>query len=240
MEEKYMKRYPLRNVKNVRDLGGVPTLDGKVTKWGKFIRAASLDDSKDDDLAYLKKLGVTAIIDLRREGEINPKLSSIEKIKEEFDYYNISLAGDREFRKEDIERIIKKEVSIGRTYINLIDNYKAIRQIMEVFANNDGVSLFHCQEGKDRTGIISMILMGLSDVGRSDIIADYEISSALLGYIERYDEDDELSIFRITSPYNMREAYDYILRKYKTFDDYLLYAKVDRYTIDKIREKLAG
>ncbi|EEI83132.1 tyrosine-protein phosphatase [Anaerococcus tetradius] len=240
MEEKYMKRYPLRNVKNVRDLGGVPTLDGKVTKWGKFIRAASLDDSKDDDLAYLKKLGVTAIIDLRREGEINPKLSSIEKIKEEFDYYNISLAGDREFRKEDIERIIKKEVSIGRTYINLIDNYKAIRQIMEVFANNDGVSLFHCQEGKDRTGIISMILMGLSDVGRSDIIADYEISSALLGYIERYDEDDELSIFRITSPYNMREAYDYILRKYKTFDDYLLYAKVDRCTIDKIREKLAG
>ena len=55
MEEKYMKRYPLRNVKNVRDLGGVPTLDGKVTKWGKFIIAASLDDSKDDDLAYLKK-----------------------------------------------------------------------------------------------------------------------------------------------------------------------------------------
>lgn len=240
MVEKYMKRYPLKNIKNARDLGGVPTLDGKVTKWGQFIRTASLDDAKDEDLDYLRRLGVKTIIDLRREGEIDQNRKAIKKIKEEFNYYNISLAGDREFRKEDIERIIKKEVSIGATYRNLIDNYKAIREIMEIFANSDGVILFHCQEGKDRTGIVSMILMGLSDVARSDIIADYEISSAHLGYIERYDEDEEFSIFRITSPYNMKEAYDYVLRKYKTFDDYLLYAKVDRCTIDKVREKIAG
>ena len=85
-----------------------------------------------------------------------------------------------------------------------------------------------------------MILMGISNVARADIIADYEVSSAHLGYIERYDEEDPFSVFRITSPYNMKEAYDYILRKYKTFDDYLLYAKVDRETIEKVRKKIAG
>lgn len=43
MVKKYMKRYPLKDVQNARDLGGVPTLDGNVTNWGKFIRTATLD-----------------------------------------------------------------------------------------------------------------------------------------------------------------------------------------------------
>lgn len=240
MVKKYMKRYPLKDVQNARDLGGVPTLDGNVTNWGKFIRTATLDDAKDYDINYLKEMGVNRIIDLRREGEIAPHKESIDKIKKNFDYYNVSLAGDREFSQEDIDKIVNKEISVGASYRNLIDNYKAVKEIMEIFADNDGVSLFHCQEGKDRTGIISMILMGISNVARADIIADYEVSSAHLGYIERYDEEDPFSVFRITSPYNMKEAYDYILRKYKTFDDYLLYAKVDRETIEKVRKKIAG
>lgn len=240
MVKKYMKRYPLKDVQNARDLGGVPTLDGNVTNWGKFIRTATLDDAKDCDINYLKEMGVTRVIDLRREGEIEPHKEKIAKIKESFDYYNVSLAGDREFRQEDIDKIVNKEISVGASYRNLIDNYKAVKEIMEIFADNEGISLFHCQEGKDRTGIISMILMGISNVSRSDIIADYEVSSAHLGYIERYDEDDPFSVFRITSPYNMKEAYDYILRKYRTFADYLLYAKVDSETIEKVREKIAG
>lgn len=240
MVKKYIKRYPLKDVQNARDLGGVPTLDGNVTNWGKFIRTATLDDAKDYDINYLKEMGVTRVIDLRREGEIAPHKESIDKIKDNFDYYNVSLAGDMEFRQEDIDKIVNKEISVGASYRNLIDNYKAVKEIMEIFADNDGVSLFHCQEGKDRTGIISMILMGISNVARADIIADYEVSSAHLGYIERYDEEDPFSVFRITSPYNMKEAYDYILRKYKTFDDYLLYAKVDRETIEKVRKKIAG
>ena len=109
---------------------------------------------------------------------------------------------------------------------------------MEVFAKTEKAILFHCQEGKDRTGIISMILLGLANVARADIIADYEISSAYLGYIERYDEHEPLSVFRITNPYSMKEAYDYIERKYKTFEDYLLYAKVDQDIIDKVKNKL--
>jgi len=32
----YCKRLALDNVKNARDLGGVPTLDGNITKWNNF------------------------------------------------------------------------------------------------------------------------------------------------------------------------------------------------------------
>lgn len=235
---KYLKRYPLENIKNARDLGGVPTLYGKVTKWGKFVRSANLDDVKDNDINYLKDLGVETIIDLRREGEIDSSRESLKRVKEEFAYKNISLAADREFRQEEIDMIISKKLSVGASYRNLIDNYKAIKEIFEVFAQSQGAVLYHCQEGKDRTGIISMILMGLADVARSDIIADYEVSSAYLGYIERYDEDEPYSVFRITSPYNMKEAYNYVVRKYKSFDKFLSYAKVDDETIEKVRSMM--
>ncbi len=234
----HLKRLPLYNIKNARDLGGVPTIEGDVTKWGKLLRTATLDDITDDEIKYLKDYGVKSVIDLRRDSEIPFDDESHVKIKENFDFHHISLSPDIEFREEEIQRIIDRKVTIGYTYRNLIDNFPRVKEVMEVIANTDGITLYHCQEGKDRTGIISMILMGLAGVGRADIIADYEVSSAYLGYVERYDEHEPYSVFRITNPYYMKEAYEYITRKYNTFEEYLEYAKVDSETIEKVRRQI--
>lgn len=234
----FYRRLAIDNIKNARDLGGFPTLDGKVTSWGKFLRTATLDDAKDCDIKFLKDYGVKFLIDLRRESEIPFESQSYKKLQENFDYHHISLAPDKGLREKEIRQIINREISIGSTYRTLIDNYKKIREIMEVLSQDNGISLFHCQEGKDRTGIISMILLGLANVSRSDIIADYEISSAYLGYVERYDENEPYSVFRITSPYNMKEAYEYLIRKYESFEAYLAYAGVDKEIIEKLKEKL--
>ena len=189
-------------------------------------------------MEQLKKLNVSTIIDLRRINEIDFESESHKKIKENFDYHHISLAPDREFRKEEIEKIISGKISVGQSYRNLIDHYVAVKEIVEVLARAEGSVLYHCQEGKDRTGIVSMIIMGLADVARGDIIADYEISSAHLGYIERYDEDEPFSVFRITDPYYMKEAYDYVIRKYGSFEAYLLYAKCEQKDIDMLRSRI--
>ncbi|MDY3006174.1 tyrosine-protein phosphatase [Anaerococcus sp. AGMB00486] len=234
---KYLKRLPFESIKNARDLGGMPTLDGEITSWSKFIRSANLDDITDKDISLLKDLNVSTIIDLRRDDEVYKNHKRLEKINENFSYHQVSLS-PRAMRYEEIQRIIDKKDSIGKSYISIIDNYKAIRKVFEILADNDKVTLFHCQEGKDRTGIISMVLYGLANVARSDIIADYEISSANLGYIERYDQDEKGSIFRVTNPYNMKEAISYIIRKYQSFESYLYYAKLDRNSIDKLKKKL--
>lgn len=234
----FCRRLAIDNIKNARDLGGFPTLDGKVTSWGKFLRTATLDDAKDCDIKFLKDYGVKSLIDLRRESEIPFESQSYKKLLANFDYHQISLAPDKGLREKEIRQIINREISIGSTYRTLIDNYKKIREIMEVLSQDNGISLFHCQEGKDRTGIISMILLGLANVSRSDIIADYEISSAYLGYVERYDENEPYSVFRITSPYNMKEAYEYLIRKYESFEAYLAYAGVDKEIIEKLKGKL--
>lgn len=235
---RYLKRLDIDNIKNARDLGGVPTLDHRSTKWHEFFRTASLDDINDADMEQLKKLNISTIIDLRRINEIDFESESHKKIKENFDYHHISLAPDREFRKEEIEKIISGKISVGQSYRNLIDHYVAVKEIVEVLARAEGSVLYHCQEGKDRTGIVSMIIMGLADVARGDIIADYEISSAHLGYIERYDEDEPFSVFRITDPYYMKEAYDYVIRKYGSFEAYLLYSKCEQKDIDMLRSRI--
>ena len=235
---RYLKRLDIDNIKNARDLGGVPTLDHRSTKWHEFFRTASLDDINEADMEQLKKLNISTIIDLRRINEIDFESESHKKIKENFDYHHISLAPDREFRKEEIEKIISGKISVGQSYRNLIDHYVAVKEIVEVLARAEGSVLYHCQEGKDRTGIVSMIIMGLADVARGDIIADYEISSAHLGYIERYDEDEPFSVFRITDPYYMKEVYDYVIRKYGSFEAYLLYAKCEQKDIDMLRSRI--
>lgn len=235
---RYLKRLDLENIKNARDLGGVPTLDNRSTKWHEYFRAASLDDVEDVDINDLKDLNVSTIIDLRRENEIDFESDTHKKIKENFDYHHISLAPDKEFRKEEIDKIISGQITVGQSYRNLIDHYPAVKEIVSVLANAEGSALYHCQEGKDRTGIVSMIIMGLADVPRGDIIADYETSSAHLGYIENYGEDEPFSIFRITDPYYMKEAYDYVIKKYGGFEAYLLHAGVDSEDIEKLRRRI--
>ena len=235
---KYLKRIDFDNIKNFRELGGIPTLDKKSTKWHKIYRSACLDDSKDFEIEELKNLGISTIIDLRRNNEIDFDSKIYKKISTNFDFHHISLSPDEEFRREEIEKIITGKLSVGASYRRLIDHYKAIKEIMETIDKAEGSVLYHCQEGKDRTGIISMILLAIGGVARDDIIADYEVSSAYLSYIERYGEDEPYSIFRITDPYYMKEAYEYVIRKYGDFESYLKYAGLDQKVIKSLREKL--
>lgn len=234
---KYLKVLPFENIKNARNLGGYPTIDGEITSWKSFIRSANLDSCTKKDLDLLKDLNVSTIIDLRRDDEIKYHYEKIKILKEKFSHYNVSLS-PRPMRQEEIQRLIEKKDTIGKSYITLIDNFPAIKKIFEIMANADGSVLFHCQEGKDRTGIISMILFGLVGVFRTDIMADYEISSANLGYIDMYGQNENESVFRITSPYNIKEAMEYIQRKYENYDAYLEYAGVEKKIIEKIKEKM--
>ena len=94
----YCKRLALDNVKNARDLGGVPTLDGNITKWNNFLRTANLDDISDSEIKTLKDYGIETIIDLRREREIHFGSEEHKRIIDNFNFNHISLAPDNEFR----------------------------------------------------------------------------------------------------------------------------------------------
>ena len=58
----------------------------------------------------------------------------------------------------------------------LLENKTAIKETFEILAEAKGCTIFHCTAGKDRTGIIAMLILGLSGVSRKDIIANYEVT----------------------------------------------------------------
>ena len=56
---------PLVGAYNFRDLGGYPTNDGRVTRWGKLFRSDTLHELTEADLKVLRDVGLATIIDLR-------------------------------------------------------------------------------------------------------------------------------------------------------------------------------
>jgi protein-tyrosine phosphatase len=70
--ERYRK-LPLKGAHNFRELGGFETLDNRKVKWGLLYRSDALNELSDEDLEYLQRLKLNAIIDFRSPIERNDK-----------------------------------------------------------------------------------------------------------------------------------------------------------------------
>ncbi|MDR1690041.1 MAG: tyrosine-protein phosphatase [Clostridiales bacterium] len=242
MQKQYYVRLPLKKAYNVRDLGGYPTLSGGVTSWHKFLRADNLSGIEQADISFLKNYGVSAVIDLRSEDEIlafpNPFSAAIGVSYENIPLMNLSI--------HDILKSIGDNPSafLPAYYLSLIENSQtAIKEIFEFFAKHEnGCTLYHCTAGKDRTGIISVLLLWLADVGRFDIISNYEATYTNLRY--------NTGFLEVAAPYPKDVVYsraeyiepvmDYLQNEYGGSEGYLESIGVSKTDILKVKNKLTG
>lgn len=179
---KYYRRYPFKNAYNIRDLGGYPTSDGGITKFGIFYRADSLANLTSDEWLMLEQMNVKTIIDLRSTKE---KKSQSYVPLQSIQYFHMPLQDEKK-NSAVIENAIHNYAnedgfskSMSETYISLFkNNSHNIIQIMKTIVNavENGSVLFHCTAGKDRTGIIAALILYLCKVELTDISADYQIT----------------------------------------------------------------
>lgn len=230
MTEKVYKRYPLESLSNFRDLGGYPTKNGGITKYGVFFRSASMSNVSGKDLKVLKEMGIKKIIDLRYHSE-SREAPDVSLNDPEIDTKNISLMEPISLDEIEVNSDEVNTATLVRMYIKIIERCgKQIAKVIDELAKEPaGGTLFHCVTGKDRTGIIAMLLLSIAGVDDSDIIADYEISHI---YIKRF-------TFNITgSNYiNMQELIRYINNKYSSAIEYLFKLGVKEDTIDILRRR---
>ncbi|CAO5245169.1 tyrosine-protein phosphatase [Frankia sp. AgKG'84/4] len=164
---------------NVRDLGGLPTTDGSLTRHGALLRADSVQTASADDVILLRDtFGLRTIIDLRareeaaREGRGPLAAEAIE-------YHHLSFLPGEWVMPDDprYPAIVKDLDTTDRIehYLNYLRAAgDAVAQALRVLASpSAGPALFHCAAGKDRTGVLAALVLGIAGVEQDAIIDDY-------------------------------------------------------------------
>lgn len=174
-----------KRVKNLRDLGGIPAADGKTVRYGKLYRSGHLGKINTESAEKLRdQKNLATVIDLRAPAELAHRSDVIPSgvvylhIPPLTDEQNPAVT--RETGPEILEKISK--VSGGaRTYLS--DTYRtmissepsleALREFFDVLLEDDGAVLWHCTQGKDRTGVVAAAILLALGVDRDAIMRDY-------------------------------------------------------------------
>jgi protein-tyrosine phosphatase len=161
------RRIPLSGTVNTRDLGGYLTEHGRTTKFGRILRSDVPLRLNSIDVALLLNMGIRSVIDFRSADEIAANPSAFEH-NPNFRYYHCP------FRTGNRNPLSKEDVPV--LYGEMLSDFEAMHGIMKTIANQKCGILLHCAAGKDRTGVVSAMLLLHSNVMMSDILADYQIS----------------------------------------------------------------
>jgi protein tyrosine/serine phosphatase len=159
----------------VRDLGGLPTGDGRVTARAAVVRADSLQDLTDAGWAALWAHGVRTVIDLRNDDERGPdrapRPAGITTIRLPLDASEVREFWDDWESGPQFATPLYYRAHLERFPERSVDVLTAI-----AVAEPGGVAV-HCAGGRDRTGQITMLLLTLVGVAPEDIAADYALST---------------------------------------------------------------
>ncbi|MEY9996067.1 protein-tyrosine phosphatase [Streptomyces sp. V4I8] len=180
----------LAGVRNFRDVGGLPTVDGRRVRHGVLFRSGHLAHATEDDAVFLGSLGLHTIFDFRNAAD--QKLEGADVELPGVRNVNLPLsdpADGAEFwkmvRDGDIDQL-REILSDGKGAGRMIASYRTIikertaehSQVLHALAEDSVPALMHCAAGKDRAGLsIAVTLLALG-VEREAIITDYLESNA--------------------------------------------------------------
>ncbi|MGI6108818.1 MAG: tyrosine-protein phosphatase [Eubacteriaceae bacterium] len=227
---------PLESAINLRDIGGYTGAGGAKTKWNKMFRSEELSHLSAYDEHQLEDYGINYIFDFRDEKkalrvpdfipegavyENIPILKGIKRSHKTLDYSN----------PDSIDKYMRK------LYEYQVENMaQAFARILHILADEpDAVILFHCTNGKDRTGFMAALILLIAGVPEETIISDYSLTNLTfdeafetLGTImaEDFEDNPEVSKDKLRDFFGVRPAWlkiqlDYIRDHFGTVDRYL-------------------
>jgi len=187
---------------NTRDLGGLPTVDGGETQFGRILRSDNLQTLSDADVATLiGELRLSEVVDLRTTAEILMEGRSPLRDVDTVTHRHFTLLPERgrrtdvfaaEESDEEIraalpadwaESLMPRQVAPGaegeppavRSYLGYLADgtENVLAALRSLAAGGPGAAVVHCAAGKDRTGVISAFALAVAGVEPEAIIADY-------------------------------------------------------------------
>jgi protein-tyrosine phosphatase len=233
----------LEGAVNFRDLGGYATAAGMRTRWRTVFRADGLGELTESDLAVLRTLGIRTVIDLRSGEELERGRFDVDAHPVAFHHFP--------FLDElpDAEEFDRRPGFLGSQYREfLTDAGGQIRAALEVLAAPDALpAVFHCTAGKDRTGVLSAIVLSLLGVDEPTVVADYALSGEamlrlraklVVKYPEGRDSIENLDEVFSADPAQMEQLLDHVKERYGTVDAYVAGLGVESAVLDGLRAAL--
>ena len=227
-----MRRYAIHSAYNMRDLGGYPTKGGIYTEYGRLFRSDCPEGLNEEDLGQLNALGIEAVIDLRSLHECASKPSPYRMISD-VTYHHIA------FKTGDLAPASEEDIPTG--YLAMMEDTETVLKVLNVIVNTKKSVLYHCAVGKDRTGIITAIVLSLCQVPIQDILADYQVSYTYLKpLIEAYKKINPAmpEWVGMSKESYLTDTFSLINQKYSSFEGYLEAINLDRSLIEKLQRKM--
>ena len=165
----------LRSTLNTRAL---PTGDYR------YIRSDCPAKLTDEEVRWLRENGITTVVDLREEKEYLRRPCRLET-ETGFTYHHLPVTGGGDAPSST--------EAVAETYLRMLDEQmeKIIRTIMNAKTN----CLYFCTAGKDRTGVVSAVILKKLGYGDGVIIDDYmatkdNLTGFLAAYVREHPEVD--------------------------------------------------
>ena len=169
-------------VHNFRDMGGYPAADGHTTRWRRLFRADGLYRLAGADLEAVRTLGLRTVIDLRSYAELAER-GTFPQALHPVDFHHVPVI-DSTWQHLGHTDADDPVAFLEWAYTDMLrEGPQRFAQAIEQLSQADALpAVFHCAAGKDRTGVLAMLLLGSLGVPHEYIVADYALT---VGGIER-------------------------------------------------------
>ncbi|WP_158506362.1 tyrosine-protein phosphatase [Tomitella biformata] len=189
------RQVALRGAQNARDIGGYPTVDGRSVRWGKVFRADSLSALTDEDVDYLDRSRIRTVVDFRGPQEV--AAAGPDRVSAGTTHIQTPLMDDSTnafaavmstaLAEGDRDAVIEM---LGGGKAEELSEHGFVRQLgrpttMAGYADTlrriadapDEPLLYHCAGGKDRTSMMTALLLGILGVPDQAIVDDFVLSN---------------------------------------------------------------
>jgi protein-tyrosine phosphatase len=251
------RQLSLKGTPNFRDLGGYGTREGRRLRWGKLYRSSKLSRLTEQDVDYVRRLGVTLICDFRQvvEQELEPTLidqGGLTRIAS----LPVAPGSHQSFIENLHNGILAVEDAHG--FMEQLNRELVATQLpryaemFQLLLAGDQQVLIHCASGKDRTGFGSALILDVLGVEEEAIVEDYLLTNRYLPVEEEVERlsrelvdhsgsavsEDVLRPMLEVRPEYIRACFEEIRRRYESREHFFETAlKLDEKRIQELKER---